>query len=147
MSLLNTWSGDKWTSCQTLNSVLITLCSLLNEQPLLNEPGQTAFSRDFKPYHRCIEYKNIDFCYCDMIDKRTNKIPDSFLQFYSFMVENFLNCYDKIIDFVLLKKDIIQEEVVHIYQMRIVIDYNILLQKLKHTKSYIDSINNNKIEK
>ena len=147
VSLLNTWSGDKWTSCQTLNSVLITLCSLLNEQPLLNEPGQTVFSRDFKPYHRCIEYKNIDFCYCDMIDKRTNKIPDSFLQFYSFMVENFLNCYDKIIDFVLLKKDIIQEEVVHIYQMRIVIDYNILLQKLKDTKSYIDSINNNKIEK
>jgi len=139
VSLLNTWSGDKWSSCQTLNSVLITLCSLLNEQPLLNEPGQTNLSRDFIPYHKCIEYKNIDFCYCDMIDKRKDKIPGPFIQFYSFMVENFLNSYDKILDFVLCKKDILQEETVHIYQMRIELNYNSLLQKLKSTKEYIDS--------
>ena len=141
VSLLNTWAGEKWTSCQTLNSVLITLCSLLNEHPLLNEPGQNNFSRDFKPYNRFIEYKNIDFCYCDMIDKRKNKIPEQFIQFYSFMVENFLRCYDKILNFVLSKKDVITVEAVHIYSMHLQIDYNMLLEKLKNTKIYVDSIN------
>ena len=38
VSLLNTWRGDQWTSCQTISTVLLTLCTLLNETPLLNEP-------------------------------------------------------------------------------------------------------------
>ena len=60
ISILNTWSGDKWSSCQTINSVLLTLCSLLNDSPLENEPGQSKSSSDFIPYQKSIEFKNID---------------------------------------------------------------------------------------
>jgi ubiquitin-protein ligase len=46
VSILNTWSGDKWSACQTINSILLTLCSLLNNMPFLNEPGTQFGSRD-----------------------------------------------------------------------------------------------------
>lgn len=146
VSLLNTWSGDKWTSCQTINSVLLTLCSLLNKYPLYNEPGQNEKSRDFIPYHKSIEYENIRFAICDMINKTTNKIPEPFQIFYSYMVENFNKSYDKIIAFIESKEleskesNNIEESVVSIYCMRTKLDYNALKQKLIKTKEYIDSL-------
>jgi ubiquitin-conjugating enzyme E2 Z len=39
LSVLNTWSGESWTSCQSINSILFTLSTVLCENPLLNEPG------------------------------------------------------------------------------------------------------------
>ena len=68
VSILNTWSGDKWSACQTINSVLLTLCSLLNEMPFLNEPGAQAASRDCIAYNKSIEYSNINFSICDLIN-------------------------------------------------------------------------------
>ena len=41
VSLLNTWTGEQWSSCQTITTVLLTLCTLLCKKPLLNEPGVT----------------------------------------------------------------------------------------------------------
>ena len=39
LSSLNTWSGPKWTSAMNIASILITLQSILDENPLRNEPG------------------------------------------------------------------------------------------------------------
>ncbi len=144
VSLLNTWSGDKWTSCQTINSVLLTLCSLLNKYPLYNEPGQNEKSRDFIPYHKCIEYENINFVICDMINRTINKIPEPFAIFYSFMVENFNKNFNKIVAFIESKEKeangLIEEAVVSIYSMRIKLNYSGLKEKLIKTKEYVDSL-------
>ena len=37
LSLLNTWTGEQWTACQSIRSILLTLISILNDKPLLNE--------------------------------------------------------------------------------------------------------------
>ena len=63
VSILNTWSGDKWSACQTIGSVLLTLCSLLNDSPLKNEPGQGKNSIDFIPYQKSIEFKTLIFLF------------------------------------------------------------------------------------
>ena len=39
LSIINTWSGPKWTSVMHIGSVLLSIQSLLNENPLQNEPG------------------------------------------------------------------------------------------------------------
>jgi ubiquitin-protein ligase len=78
VSILNTWTGDKWSSCQTINSILLTLCSLLNDSPLENEPGHTKNSREFVPYQKSIEFSNINFAICDIITLSKNKIPYQF---------------------------------------------------------------------
>ena len=59
ISILNTWKGPQWTSCQSITSVLLCICgSVLNDNPLLNEPGVTETHRDFDNYLEIIKYKN-----------------------------------------------------------------------------------------
>ena len=39
LSIINTWSGPKWTTVMHIGSILLSIQSLLNENPLHNEPG------------------------------------------------------------------------------------------------------------
>jgi ubiquitin-conjugating enzyme E2 Z len=138
VSILNTWAGDKWTSCQTINSILLTLCSLLNDTPLLNEPGQTKHSRDFISYQKSIEFKNIDFAICDMIIH--NKTKHNVCQmFYTIMKEQFNNKYDKLLQYIKSQTNEVSIQKVGIYDMTTVIDYFTLETKLIKTKQIIDS--------
>ena len=89
VSILNTWSGDKWSACQTINSILLTLCSLLNDMPFLNEPGARADSRDCVAYNKSIEYCNINFVICDLINPNKKNIPEQFKIFYPYLLEHF----------------------------------------------------------
>jgi ubiquitin-conjugating enzyme E2 Z len=138
VSILNTWTGDKWTSCQTINSILLTLCSLLNDTPLLNEPGQGKNSRDFISYQKSIEFKNIDFAICDMIIN--NKINHHLCQmFYSIIKEQFNNNYDKLLQYIKSQSKEVSIQKVGIYDMTTIIDYSTLETKLIKTKQFIDS--------
>jgi ubiquitin-protein ligase len=137
VSILNTWSGDKWSSCQTINSVLLTLCSLLNDSPLLNEPGQGKNSKDFIPYQKSIQFKNIDFSICDMIIN--NKTTHHCQLFYDIMIEQFNNNYDKLIEYVKSQNNEISIQQVKIYNMNTIINYSSLETKLIKTKQIIDS--------
>ena len=48
VSVLNTWRGEQWTSCQTIRSILMTLVTLFVNNPLLNEPGFTEKMKEPK---------------------------------------------------------------------------------------------------
>ena len=139
VSILNTWHGDKWSSCQTINSILLTLCSLLNESPLENEPGHTKQSRDFIPYQKSIEFKNIDFAICELINLNKKKIPQPFEIFYPFMKQHFIDNYDKLITYVNSKNKEISIQQVDIYNMKTNINYSNLETKLIETKQIIDT--------
>ena len=138
VSILNTWAGDKWSACQTINSILLTLCSLLNSTPFLNEPGQYQNSRDYISYNKSIEYCNINFVICEMINKSKNKIPEQFKGFYPFLKEHFYKNYDQILEFVVSKKAITEVLNVQIYSMQTLVDYNKLKNKLIETRQILD---------
>ena len=104
ISLLNTWRGDQWTSCQTISTVLLTLCSLLCADPLLNEPGVTTENKDFETYTKIIEYKNVEIAMLKMIQKQPSIFPQNFNEFYSVMVEQFLKHKDAMMDILEKKK-------------------------------------------
>tara|TARA_A100001035_G_C27739866_1_gene480989 strand:+ start:192 stop:884 length:693 start_codon:yes stop_codon:yes gene_type:complete len=70
LSILNTWKGDGWTSCQNIRSVLLTLQSTLNDKPLCNEPGIYEKHKDFCNYNNMIIYKNIEVAIIGMISKK-----------------------------------------------------------------------------
>jgi ubiquitin-protein ligase len=139
VSILNTWTGDKWSSCQTLNSILLTLCSLLNEAPLENEPGHSKTSKDFISYQKSIEFSNINFSICDIINKGNKKIPYPFELFYPFMKETFLKNFDKLLEFVETKKDENSTQIVTIYSMNTNINYISLKAKLINTKYIVEN--------
>ena len=138
VSILNTWSGDKWSACQTINSILLTLCSLLNNMPFLNEPGAQAGSRDCVAYNKSIEYSNINFAICDLVNPNKNYIPEQFKIFYPYLKEHFYKNYDKILTFVESKKDINETHTIPIYSMQTTVNYNKLKDKLIETRSCLD---------
>jgi len=139
VSILNTWCGDKWSACQTINSILLTLCSLLNRFPLENEPGQTKNSKDFIPYQKSIEFSNIKFAICDIINLSKQKIPYPFQIFYCFMKENFIKNYDKLLEFVEKNKDNNGVYNVLMYGMHTLVDYISLKQKMIDTYTIVQS--------
>jgi len=87
ISLLNTWRGEQWTSCQTISTVLLTLCTLLCKDPLLNEPGITNTHHDFEKYTKIIEYKNIEVAHMYMMQKKIGYFPSHFEIFTEEMEE------------------------------------------------------------
>tara|TARA_B100000900_G_scaffold335182_2_gene296644 strand:- start:688 stop:1485 length:798 start_codon:yes stop_codon:yes gene_type:complete len=68
LSILNTWNGEGWSSCQTIRSILLTLVTVLNETPLLNEPGINQPNKNIDLYNEFISYKNIEFSIIKQIE-------------------------------------------------------------------------------
>lgn len=97
LSILNTWSGEKWSSCQSIRSILLTLRTLiLNDSPLLNEPKLTKEHSSYSDYNTLIEYKNVEISILKYLEK-TN-LPYEFHCFYPIMVESYLKHYQHFID-------------------------------------------------
>jgi ubiquitin-conjugating enzyme E2 Z len=138
VSLLNTWRGDQWTSCQTISTVLLTLCTLLCKDPLLNEPGVTKNHRDMNNYNEIIEFSNINIAICNIIKKEKNVYLPFFDNFYVYVKENFNKNYEKIVEFVQKKMEdaSIQNKnlTTQLYQLNVNIDYQNVLQKLNKSK-------------
>jgi ubiquitin-conjugating enzyme E2 Z len=138
ISLLNTWRGDQWTSCQSISTVLLTLCTLLCKDPLLNEPGVNKGHSDMSNYDEIIQYSNIDIAVSDIIDKKEGVYMPFFENFYPFVKENFLKNYDKLLEFCKKKNDDFnhtsKEFRTSFYGMKINVDYNKVLEKLKASK-------------
>jgi len=141
ISLLNTWRGDQWTSCQTISTVLLTLCTLLSENPLLNEPGVGKANPEIKSYNEIIQFANIDIAICDIINRKPGVFMPFFEDFYPFIKENFNKNYDKLLQITEQKNEEYYKEAQSFktvfYGMDLLIDYNKVIKKLKETKNNI----------
>lgn len=144
LSILNTWPGEKWSSCQSLRSVLITLQYTMNEKPLLNEPGITMdkYPKAIHFYSIIIAYKNIDFAIYQLLKyPSTNLTMDKFDSFITIMKEEFIKNKDKIIQSILKNIDEINSDddenlqpvgkiMIDLYSMKISYNYPELLEKI-----------------
>lgn len=132
ISLLNTWSGEQWTSCQTISTILLTLCTLLTKDPLLNEPGIKINNVDLPKYNKIIEYSNINIAICDIVNKVPSIFKPQFNAFYSTIKTHFLNNYENLVtickqNIEKYNVDVVQTEM---YLLIVLINYPALLQKL-----------------
>jgi ubiquitin-conjugating enzyme E2 Z len=137
VSILNTWKGEQWTSCQNIRSILLTLVTLLNENPLTNEPGFPAGHRSCAPYKRMIEYKNLENAILRFAFKN-NTIPSEFIGFSPILMKHFNENKTKINE--RLKKLATseynnKEEYVNVYNMRVLYNYSGLIDKLNNKKN------------
>ena len=138
LSLINTWDGPKWTSCNSLTSVLLSLQAIVFiKYPLHNEPG---FENDNGlrciNYNKILYYENIKTGIIQMI----NNIPSDFNFFESIIIKHFFNNFNNIIKFI----DQQSQEIIlidaKIYAMKEKIDY-------KNLKKNIQNLYNNIVEK
>jgi ubiquitin-conjugating enzyme E2 Z len=128
LSILNTWKGEPWSGCQTISSVLLALCTVLNDEPLLNEPGIMKSHRDFEAYNEILRYKNIEVAIFEML-KSVNATKDNseFALFGDIMRKYFLENKEKIRERVQAGET--KECTISVYKMTVLTDYNSLLLK------------------
>lgn len=131
LSILNTWRGEQWTSCQTIRSILLTLVTLFHNKPLLNEPGLTEKYKDFNNYNEIIQYENYNTAILYLLDKKIN------LKIYELFKNEITKNYEKnksIIENQLIekKKEKKKKIEISIYnRMNSIIDYNLLYTKIQ----------------
>lgn len=140
ISLLNTWRGDQWTSCQTISSLLLSLCTLFCSDPLLNEPGVDKNKNhiDITNYTEIINYSNISIAICDIIEKKEGVFLPFFENFYPFVKENLIQNYYKILQISNKKNNEFKNRPVNFktefYSMNITVDYSKLIKRLESYK-------------
>lgn len=137
ISILNTWHGDPWSSCQTITSVLLSLLSILNDKPLLNEPGITETHGDIQKYNKIIMFSNISIAICDVIHKKN--FCSWLNKFQSIIEEYFLKNYESILKIIdgIGEKDNNLYITVQFYKLNVFIDYKNLRQRFVDCKEMI----------
>ena len=130
LSILNTWKGEQWTSCQSIKSVLLTIVSILHNKPLLCEPGFTEQDKSFIPYNNILTYRNFETAIIDVNKLLTN----NFLLFKTFIKEKVLQNKDKLMKKIDdLKKSDVQNKTAHarVYNMTAFINYEKIEEDFK----------------
>jgi ubiquitin-conjugating enzyme E2 Z len=138
VSILNTWRGEQWTSCQTISTILLTLCTLLCKNPLLNEPGVHITHKDMSNYNKIIEFSNLNIAICDIVEKKSPIFLPFFDIFYSYIIEHFHKNIDTFIQIAndnnLLFNSTSTILTTELYNMSCIINYNTLIQRLHKLK-------------
>jgi ubiquitin-conjugating enzyme E2 Z len=139
ISILGTWRGEQWSSCQNISSLLLSLFMLFTSNPLLNEPGVKSDNIDIKIYNKIIEYSNIRTAVCDIITKKQGVYLDFFDLFESIIKEHFLKNVDQLILFSESKIPSESSESLHLNRfynsMRITTDYKTIINDLNKIKN------------
>ena len=132
ISLLNTWKGEQWTSCQTIESILLSLVALLHNEPLLNEPGIKKTHRDFKSYNTIIQYKNYETAILGVLTQKI--LPPTFSGFFSIIQKHFKKHEKNILDELtkLEQSDKNNKEFkASLYNMNLSTNYTDLIERMK----------------
>lgn len=134
LSTLNTWSGDQWTSCETIRSVLLSLCGIFTPVPLLNEPGVVMEDRSVLKYTELIEYYTVDIAIVDILLKKSGVYQPFFDLFYEEMETHYRNNRERILDFVSKKSNMYPNPFiiyVDLYELSASLDYPLLFRKIE----------------
>ena len=103
LSIINTWSGEGWTSCNNINSILLSLISILDINCLTFEPGIDEKNYNVKKYDILVGYKNIEYSIIKQLNLINNLDKDIafstqqyLLLFKDEIIENFRKNFKEI---------------------------------------------------
>ncbi len=130
LSILNTWKGEQWTSCQTIRSILLTLVTLFHNNPLLNEPGITKKHHACKPYNEIIRYRNYQIAMLKVINQ--DMIPSAFMGLFPYIKEHTNKNKDAILKRLNELADKAPKDTYHVslYNMKCSTDYKALRDRM-----------------
>ena len=125
LSILGTWSGPKWTSIMDITTVLLTIQSLLDNNPLHHEPGQENNKTMMNNlYNEVIKYESIQ----TLTIKNLVDTPEGFNIFLDDMKKELTKYNKDIQNFLNSKKCIKNREItVSFYRIQTILDYQSLI--------------------
>lgn len=127
LSMLNTWSGPTWKSIMDISSVLLTIQSLLNDNPLIHEPGYGKTTLVHEKYKTCVTYETLR----TLIIRNIFDIPPSYEIFSETIKQHYNNNKDTILNKYSNMKSNNCEKIVSVYNISLNLDYEILLDTLQ----------------
>ena len=128
LSLLGTWAGPGWTSIMDITSILMTIQSLLTNDPLTKEPGYTSSVGELNDnYNACVEYETLR----TLILHNSLDIPNGLEEFKPFVDEHLQKNYQNILHrYTALAETNNDKNIsISVYGINIQLNYQQLLQR------------------
>lgn len=141
LSILGTWSGPAWSPAQSLSSVLISIQSLMNENPYFNEPGfeKERHSGDSLQYNEIIRHETLRVAVCDMIEGTTNDTSNCPQPLIDIMERSYPEFYDYYKNTAQSKLHWTSQKMMDPFgEKRGYFDYNTIYQRLQAIKAKLD---------
>ena len=130
LSAINTWSGPKWTTVMDIGSVLLSIQSLLNNNPLHNEPGfENEKGERNDTYNKMVEYDTFNH----LIKNNGFELHPLFISFEDVISKHLKNQKDNIlkkIDKLCENNPKTIKASINVYNLMMIIDYNSLKQEI-----------------
>jgi len=130
LSILGTWNGPKWSSVQTLKSLLLSIQSLMDENPINNEPSfENIKSTDKrgKEYNEYIKFHTYNFAIYEMLINKTH-----FPYFTEIIEKYFVDNYERLINNLETNKTLDGQTVkTFIWNLSVKLNYSELIIKYK----------------
>lgn len=98
LSIIGTWNGPKWSSVQTLKSLLLSIQSLMDVHPMVNEPSFENTKIDDPraiEYNEYIRFHTYEFAIYEML-KNESHFPYFKEVIESYFIENYDRIYKKL---------------------------------------------------
>ena len=134
LSILGTWSGPKWTTIMDISTVLLSLQSLLDSNPLCHEPGSISKNTKINTmYNEVIQYETFK----TLLLKNCKDVPSGFEVFKNDMKHEF-----ELSNEILSKKLSTIKKVnklynIPFYRIQVNVDYNIVHSEFEDFKNKI----------
>jgi len=125
LSILGTWSGPQWTTIMDISSVLLSIQSLLDNNPLDNEPGYAGkHSEIHEKYKECVAYET----FRTLIIKNIFDIPEPYQCFQDIIQQHVIKHKDSMIDslntYINESKYVDKALYIPVYRIHISLHYN-----------------------
>ena len=131
LSLLGTWSGPQWTSIMDITSILLSIQSLLTDDPIKQEPGYGNSTGTLNvKYNACVNYETLR----TLILRNTKDPPTSYECFQEVIKNHLEENKERILEkYTKLSKDKMNNHTitVSVYHIAINIKYDELLKVFK----------------
>ena len=142
LSILGTWTGPPWTSCQNISSIAHTIQSLYINNPITQEPGweNRKDSTESKIYSRMVMYRTLEIA----VYKILKETPEKYKFFKETMINIFKNNFNDYLDIIENMRAFDGKiEKLDLWRLEVLYDINSLKQKFKSLyKEFFPSQNN-----
>ena len=137
LSILGTWSGPQWSTIMDIGTVMISVQSLLDNNPLDNEPGFSGkVTKNHLLYKDCIIYEK----YRTLINKNIFTIPDELSCFKEHIQGHYKTNRDDIMKELIKLSSSDKNRIaisLSIYRINIILNYSSLKQHLQDIEQSI----------
>ncbi len=124
LSILGTWPGPKWTSIMDVSCVLLSIKSLLDNNPLYHEPGYSSNNSNHQKLNK--EYSDVILhnCVYRLYNTNKNKIPEKFKIFKSIIDIHYESNKNYILNIIKQNKNTNKRVEIPIFRIYELIKYN-----------------------